>query len=141
MSDLAQLTIDEVYARGVHLASGGKLIADIAPYDYPVSAKNTVNMKRNLGADDFDIAAPNGANSVTVRVIGVVENQAPTKALTAELGVMDGLVAMDGANDICQIALVERHRATGKVTNAFVSGFGYKLPCAMASTVDRKSVV
>ena len=139
VSDLAQLTIDEVYARGVHLASGGKLIADIAPYDYPVSAKNTVNMKRDLGADDFDIAAPNGANSVTVRVIGVVENQAPTKALTAELGVMDGLVAMDSAADICQIALVERHRATGNVTNAFVSGFGYKLPCAMASTVAHDS--
>ncbi len=32
---------------------------------------------------------------------------------------------MDRRNDVCQIALVERHRATGGVTNAFVSGFGY----------------
>ncbi len=139
VSDLATMAIDEVYARGVHLASGGKLIADIKPYDYPASAKNTVNMKRDLVARDFDIASPTGANSVTVRVIGVVENQAPTKALTATLGVSDGLVAMDGENDICQIALVERHRATGNVTNAFVSGFGYKLPCAMASTVAHDS--
>ncbi len=139
VSDLATMAIDEVYARGVHLASGGKLIADIKPYDYPASAKNTVNMKRDLVARDFDIASPTGANSVTVRVIGVVENQAPTKALTATLGVSDGLVAMDGENDICQIALVERHRATGHVTNAFVSGFGYKLPCAMASTVAHDS--
>lgn len=139
VSDLATMAIDEVYARGVHLASQGKLIADIKPYDYPASAKNTVNMKRDLVARDFDIASPTGANSVTVRVIGVVENQAPTKALTATLGVSDGLVAMDGENDICQIALVERHRATGHVTNAFVSGFGYKLPCAMASTVAHDS--
>jgi adenine deaminase len=139
VSDLSTMAIDEVYARGVHLASGGKLIADIKPYDYPASAKNTVNMKRDLVAKDFDIASPTGANSVTVRVIGVVENQAPTKALTATLGVSDGLVAMDGENDICQIALVERHRATGHVTNAFVSGFGYKLPCAMASTVAHDS--
>ncbi len=139
VSDLATMAIDEVYARGVHLASQGKLIADIKPYDYPASAKNTVNMKRDLVARDFDIASPTGANSVTVRVIGVVENQAPTKALTATLGVSDGLVAMDGENDICQIALVERHRATGNVTNAFVSGFGYKLPCAMASTVAHDS--
>ena len=115
------------------------MIADIAPYAYPDKAKNTVNMKRDLNASDFDIRAPQGANSVAVRVIGVVENQAPTKALTATLGVSDGLVAMDGENDICQIALVERHRATGHVTNAFVSGFGYKLPCAMASTVAHDS--
>jgi len=70
-------------------------------------------------------------------VIGVVENQAPTEALSAELPVVDGLV--EGEGDVCQIALVERHRATGGVTNAFVSGFGYKGPMAMASTVAHDS--
>ncbi len=139
VSDLANLTIDEVYARGVHLASNGQLLCDIAAYDYPAKAKHTVNMKRDLVAQDFDIIAPSGANSVRARVIGVVENQAPTKALESELPVIDGLVGMDAANDVCQIALVERHRATGHVTNAFVSGFGYKLPCAMASTVAHDS--
>ncbi|HWT30667.1 MAG TPA: adenine deaminase C-terminal domain-containing protein, partial [Propylenella sp.] len=34
---------------------------------------------------------------------------------------------------------VERHRATGKVTNAFVSGFGYTADCAVASTVAHDS--
>jgi adenine deaminase len=46
---------------------------------------------------------------------------------------------MDAANDVCQIALVERHQATGQVTNAFVSGFGFKVPCAIASTVAHDS--
>ena len=32
---------------------------------------------------------------------------------------------MDRAGDVCQIALVERHRGTGNVANGFVSGFGY----------------
>jgi adenine deaminase len=41
--------------------------------------------------------------------------------------------------DICQIALVERHRGTGGVVNAFVSGFGYDVPCAVASTVAHDS--
>ncbi|MEC8573646.1 MAG: adenine deaminase C-terminal domain-containing protein, partial [Pseudomonadota bacterium] len=68
---------------------------------------------------------------------GVVENQAPTKALQAELPVVDGLV--EGSGDVCQIALVERHRATGGVTNAFVSGFGYSGKMAMASTVAHDS--
>ena len=34
---------------------------------------------------------------------------------------------MDRAADVCQIALVERHRGTGGVVNGFVSGFGYNV--------------
>ena len=49
------------------------------------------------------------------------------------------LVEMDRANDVAQIALVERHKATGKVVNAFVSGFGYTKDCALASTVAHDS--
>lgn len=41
--------------------------------------------------------------------------------------------------DVRQIALVERHHGTGKVINAFVSGFGYDKPCAIASTVAHDS--
>ena len=70
-----------------------------------------------------------------MRVIGVIENQAPTRALEADLAVENGLVAMDRRNDVCQIALVERHRGTGAVVNGFVSGFGYMQDCAIASTV------
>ncbi|MBN8243022.1 adenine deaminase [Nitratireductor aquimarinus] len=139
VSDLAELVIDDVFARGVRLARGGRLEADIPAYDYPAKAKNTVRLGKSLAAQDFDIAAPEGANHVRARVIGVIENQAPTRALEAELGVEDGIVAMDRRNDVCQIALVERHRGTGNVTNGFVSGFGYMQDCAMASTVAHDS--
>ena len=134
-SDLISLPIELVLARGQVLAENGKLTADIPPYTYPESARNSVNMKRALHAADFDIKSPSGANEVTARVIGVIENQAPTKALQRTLKVADGLVEMDRPNDVCQIAVVERHRATGGVVNAFVSGFGYNVPCAVASTV------
>ncbi|WP_018427611.1 adenine deaminase [Hoeflea sp. 108] len=139
VSDLAELKIDEVFARGVRLAKAGKLEVDIPAYAYPAEAKNTVKLGKQLGASDFDIKAPEGANEVRVRVIGVIENQAPTRALEADLPVEDGLVRMDRRNDVCQIALVERHRATGQVTNAFVSGFGYMKDCALASTVAHDS--
>ncbi|SON55098.1 Adenine deaminase [Hartmannibacter diazotrophicus] len=138
-SDLIALPIETVIARGDILAEKGSLIAEIEPYAYPAEAKATVRMGRKLEAGDFDIQAPEGASEVTARVIGVVENQAPTKALTATLKVEDGLVAMDRAGDVCQIALVERHRATGEVVNGFVSGFGYMADCAMASTVAHDS--
>ncbi|TIU83438.1 MAG: adenine deaminase, partial [Mesorhizobium sp.] len=95
VSDLAAMTIDEVYGHGVRLAKGGKLDIDIPASDYPKSAKNTVKLGRKLKPGDFDIVAPIGANEVRVRVIGVIENQAPTRALEADLPVEDGLVAMD----------------------------------------------
>ena len=139
-SDLKTLPVDVVFARGVRVAENGKLLATCPHYDWPQSARQTMNMGRALSGKDFEIAAPEGRNSVRARVIGVVENQAPTKALSAELPVEDGLVEPTKADgDICQIALVERHRATGDVVNAFVSGFGYTGKMAMASTVAHDS--
>jgi adenine deaminase len=139
VDDLEKLTIDEVYGRGVKLADTSGIAIDLPSYDYPETAKNTVNMKADVSADQFDIVAPTDVSTAKVRVIGMVENQAPTKALEADLPVSNGLVVGDMENDICQIALVERHRATGGITNGFVSGFGYNIPCAMASTVAHDS--
>lgn len=136
-SDLETLPIEQVIARGRTVAVDGKITVDCPHYDWPDSARQTVHMGKQLTADEFEVPAPEGANSVTVKVIGVVENQAPTEALTANLPVVDGVVQGDGLT--CQIALVERHRATGDVVNGFVSGFGYEGRMAMASTVAHDS--
>ena len=138
-SDITTLPVELVIARGVVVAENGTLAAEIPAFTYPDAALRTMNMKRSLTARDFDIVAPQGRNQVDVRVIGVIENQAPTRALQKTLKVESGLVEMDRAADVCQIALVERHKATGKVVNAFVSGFGYNKDCALASTVAHDS--
>ncbi|MGH6874143.1 MAG: adenine deaminase, partial [Aestuariivirgaceae bacterium] len=138
-SDLARLPVEEVIARGATLAVKGKLTADIPPFAYPARARGTVRLGRRLQGDDFDIRAPGGATQVKARVIGVIENQAPTRALVMSLGTKNGIVQMDLRQDVCQIALVERHRGTGKVVNGFVSGFGYSVDCGVASTVAHDS--
>lgn len=138
-SDLVQLPIEMVIAGGEVLASDGQLLVDLPPYNYPDLAKNTVNLGKRLQPADFDVVAPHGVAQVKVRTIGVVENQAPTRALESLLPVQDGRVQMDLAQDVCQIALVERHRATGGVTNGFVSGFRLIVPCAIGSTVAHDS--
>ena len=138
-SDLKTLPIEQVIARGQTVAKDGVCLAECPHFAWPEAARQTVHLGHALSDTDFDIPAPEGANHVTARVIGVVENQAPTKALTAELKVSEARVEMDGAQDICQIALVERHRATGAVVNGFVSGFGYEGSMAMASTVAHDS--
>jgi adenine deaminase len=138
-SDLALLPIEMVIARGRVLAEGGRLVAHLPSFEYPAQARQTVRLGRTLSASDFDIAAPDGAAEVTARVIGIIENQAPTRALERRLKVRQGIVQIDLPADVCQVALVERHRGTGRVTNGFVSGFGYKEPCAVASTVAHDS--
>lgn len=136
-SDLKTLPIETVIARGQIVAEDGNCLVECPHYGWPDAARKTVNMARDLQADDFAILAPEGANGVTANVIGVVENQAPTRALQFELPVTEGRVQPNG--DVAQIALVERHRATGGVVNAFVSGFGYTGKMAMASTVAHDS--
>jgi adenine deaminase len=136
-SDLKTLPIETVIARGQVVAKDGECLVDCPHYDWPTTARQTVNMGKTLTDADFHIHAPDGANAVTANVIGVVENQAPTKALQFELPVTEGRV--QGTGDVCQIALVERHQATGNVVNAFVSGFGYNGKMAMASTVAHDS--
>ncbi|MES0864758.1 adenine deaminase [Ruegeria sp. SCPT10] len=136
-SDLTELPIETVIARGQVVAEGGEITVVCPHLDWPDNARNTVHLGHALSAVDFEIKPPAGANRVQANVIGVVENQAPTKALKAELPIIGGLV--EGEGDVCQIALVERHQATGGVTNAFVSGFGYQGKMAMASTVAHDS--
>lgn len=137
-SDLPSLPVEMVIAAGEVVAEGGRITVEIPSYAYPAMAMDTVRLGRRLSATDFDVTADD-ATDVTAQVIGVVENQAPTRALVRDLAVMDGIVQMDSGQDVCQIALVERHRATGDVVNGFVSGFGFTVPCAIASTVAHDS--
>ena len=138
-SDLEKLPIELVIARGIKVAKNGIPKLDPVLLKWPDSVRNTVKLSKKLTATDFLILAPKLKNSVKVKIIGVIENQAPTKLLTDILPVENGFVRGDIDRDICQVALVERHQGTGGVTNGFVSGFGYKGKCAIASTVAHDS--
>ncbi|MEM6384933.1 MAG: adenine deaminase [Pseudomonadota bacterium] len=136
-SDLRSLPIDRVFARGALVAENGNLLVECPHLAWPEETRSTVHLGKTLKPEDFVVTAPKGAKRVTARVIGVVENQAPTEALEADLPVVDGVVECSGG--VAQIALVERHRATGDIVNGFVSGFGYTGKMAMASTVAHDS--
>ena len=137
-SDLVTLPIELVISGGEVLAEHGGLTADILPYEYPEMAKGTVHLGKELVAADFDTAVDSDS-SVNVNVIGVIENQAPTRALVRALTAVEGIIQPDTEQDVTHIALVERHRATGTVINGFVSGFNLVGDCAIASTVAHDS--
>jgi adenine deaminase len=136
--DLATLPIETVIAAGQVVAHNGALQIDLPAYPYPKMAKDTVHLGKELSAYDFDVPSPVD-EPAKVRVIGVIENQAPTKAQSRVLPVENGVLQLDPRQDIVHLALVERHQGTGKVVNGFVTGFGFNVPCAVASTVAHDS--
>jgi adenine deaminase len=138
ISDLEKLKIEKVFARGRLAAEGGKFQLEAPRFEYPQEVKASVNLGRALRAENFTIPAPEGS-SVTAHVIGVVENQAPTKHLKLELQPEDGEIKVGLTQDLAKVALVERHRGTGEVQVGLVQGFGFDVPCAIGSTVAHDS--
>jgi adenine deaminase len=138
--DLKDFRADLVVAKGQVIAESGKWKVELAPFAYPAWVKKSVNLKRALKAEDFSLkVAPSQGSRLTANVIGVIENQAPTRHLKMPVVVEGGEVRVDISHDLAKIALVERHKATGGVMVGFVSGFGLKEPCAIGSTVAHDS--
>jgi adenine deaminase len=138
VSDLNDFRAEVVVARGKIIAQDGKLLVDLPKIRYPDWALRSIHIPRPLTAADFVLPA-NGDGSVTANVIGVIENQAPTRRLSFQMPVDDGEVKIDHERDIIKIALVERHQNSGHVQVALVHGFGFTEPCAVATTVVHDS--
>ena len=128
-----------VIANGDLAARDGELLLDLPPWRHESRFRQSLHLARELVAADFELKVDQEAGSVRANVIGVVENQAPTQHLRAQLPVTDHVVRPDLAGDVLRAALVERHRATGEVVNGFVKGFGFTAPCAVASSVAHDS--
>jgi adenine deaminase len=135
VDDLKDFHAELVIARGQVTAENEALVIDLPKIEYPTWAMNSVHLKRALTADDFRLRANGQSPTVKANVIGVVENQAPTHALTFEFQPEDGEVKADMKRDLAKLAVVERHRGTGGVQVGLVNGFGLSECCAIASTV------
>ena len=134
VEDLANFQAKMVIAKGEKVAEDGKLLIEMPKMEYADWACQSVHLKQPLKVEDFRLPA-NGSDKVMAHVIGIIENQAPTRHLKIEMPVTNGEIKADMANDVDKIALVERHHASGKVQVGLVSGFGFNVPCAIATTV------
>ncbi|HJS17349.1 MAG TPA: adenine deaminase C-terminal domain-containing protein, partial [Anaerolineales bacterium] len=153
VKDLKDFKADVVIAKGIVIAEKGKWKVELPKFKYPAWATNSVKLKGALKAEDFKIAAPplrgrsrstpqgrrGVREKVRANVIGVIENQAPTKHLTFEMQPLNGEVYADMQRDIAKVALVKRHDGKGGISMGLVSGFGFTSKCAVASTVAHDS--
>jgi adenine deaminase len=140
VDDLHDFRARTVIAKGEIVAEGGQLAIHLPHHPAPAWATRSVHLPRRFTARDFVLEGSRpGDGLARVNVIGIVENQAPTRHLTLSLPVVAGRISLSsGANqqaDVAKLALIERHHGTGTTRVALVSGFGFTEKCAVASTV------
>jgi adenine deaminase len=138
--DLPNLEIEHVIAKGKVLAKAGCLQVDLPAYRYPDWVKQSVKLGKALKAQDFHLPTSSinpDQKTVKANIVGVIENQAPTRHLQIELPVLNGKVQV--TEGLAKLALVERHQGTGNVTVGLVHGFGFNSSCALGSTVAHDS--
>ena len=113
-----------VLQRGRVVARNGVIEPGVVPtLEAPQSLYNRVRLHHVPSAAELTIDEPTSGKA---RVIGVTSKTVRTKSL-----IMD---VTDAANDIARIAVVERHKATGRIGLGYVSGYGIRRG-AIASTV------
>lgn len=139
VKDLNDFQADMVIAKGQVIAKEMTWQVKLPKFKYPAWVTDSVHLKRKLKAEDFRMMIEGQNATVTANVIGVIENQAPTRHLQIEVAVDMGEIQADRSRDIAKIALVERHKGTGKIMRGLVSGFGFTEKCAIASTVAHDS--
>jgi adenine deaminase len=117
---------DHVWQAGALVARGGEIEVGAVPSaseraPIPGLLRDTVNVGRLPAAADLVLDLPAGTR---VRAVGVESHSLTT--LARELVI--------GEDDLAHAAVVERHRATGRVGRGFATGFGLRRG-AIASTV------
>ena len=146
--DLNNFEAEVVIAKGRVIANKGQWKADLPPFKYPSWVINSVYINKKLEAGDFDLKVPHSLITMDLRgagitvkgnVIGVIENQAPTRHLQMKLPVVGGQIRTDKSSDVAKLALIKRHKGSNGITIGLVNGFGFTGKCAVASTVSHDS--
>jgi adenine deaminase len=126
VEDLERFRPTRVWKRGRLVAADGRAVG-IPKVSAPDWMRGSVKVRRAM-PEDFAMRADG-----RVRVIGVEAGQIVTRALVAEPARRNGLAVADPSRDLAKIAVIERHRRTGRMGLGFVSGFGLQRG-ALAST-------
>jgi adenine deaminase len=144
VDDLQDFRPRLVIAKGQPIAENGTLTIQLSTYAYPAWVKKSVKIGKKLSAEDFDLRVVGKNATVTANVIGVIENQAPTRHLKLEIPIENGEIHSSfsiphSEFEFAKLALIDRHHASGKIQLGLVSGFGFTEKCAIASTVAHDS--
>ncbi|WP_342242109.1 adenine deaminase [Inquilinus sp. OTU3971] len=135
LSDVASLEIAEVWSDGQPVSEGQRYTGPVPAIDWPGWARQTVNIKRSLTADDFALPAAPGRDTMQAALLRPFHWD--DVFITAELPVRDGAVQRDPERNITKFAIVDRFSGDGRVAKMFWLGCGPRtaetaLACSVA---------
>ena len=121
LDDLKNFRVDKVWIGGELVAAEGKYLPEIIPADIS-TMRGSVKVK-NFSIDRLKMHL----TSDKVNVIGILPGGVVSKKIIAEVTRdATGDFIFNPAQDICKVAVIERHHATGKIGMGFLSGYGIK---------------
>lgn len=121
LDDLKTFRADKVWIGGELVAAGGRYLPEIIPADIS-SVRGSVKVK-GFSVDRLRMHL----TSSKVNVIGIETGGVVTKKLIADVKLDEaGDFIFDSAQDICKVAVIERHKETGKVGLGLLGGYGIK---------------
>jgi adenine deaminase len=130
-SDPSRLRVEAVYVRGELVVRDDRLVDGIG-ITPPLPAPPSMNVR--LEGLDLSLAA----GGRRLRVIDLVPDQILTSQSVEAAPVEDGRLVSDPGRDLLKIAVIERHRGSGRIGLGMVRGFGLRKG-ALASSVAHDS--
>ena len=125
--DLQRPFVREVFVRGRRIVRDGDLLEDGSAAEAP-APRNTVDI--DWSRVSFTIPA----KGRRMRVIGVVPDRLSTESSIVDCDCVGGQTVADPQRDLLKMAVIERHRASGRSGLGFVRGMGLRRG-AIAGTV------
>ncbi|HSW35528.1 MAG TPA: adenine deaminase, partial [Candidatus Limnocylindrales bacterium] len=131
VDNLTRFNAALVIKDGQIIVRDGKLEVPLKAPAPGLNYLKTINLTRALQPEDFYVIHGPGP----VPVIGIISGQITTEKLFIEpLRTADGEIMADPARDLLKLAVVERHRGSGRIGHGLVRGLGLKSG-AIASSV------
>lgn len=135
VDDLETFKVNEVLVGGREAARSGNCLQVPERISFDAFL-DSVNPGGRFSAEDFRIACDKP--SVRVDVIGVVPSRLLTKKLVLDIRSEAGELRAAPDRDVAKVAVIERHKGTGRFALGLVRGLGLKRG-AVASTVAHDS--
>ena len=121
LKNIEDIAIEKVMVNGEMVFGDGRFLKDIKPYEYPLSARQTISAAKCV-EEDFKIKAD--PNHPEIRVIEVI-NETITREIRHRPSVHGGYLEKDLENDIIPVAVINR-RNSKQHSNGFIKGTGIK---------------
>lgn len=135
LDDVGKLSIAKVWADGRPASQHRDYCGVLPKIDWPDWATQTVKLDREVTADDFRIAAPEGADDAAKAAL-LRPFHWTDDFITMDLPVRDGAVERDPDRNVTKFSIVDRFSGEGKVSKMFWLGAGPRTPdTALGSTL------